>query len=317
MRKAPVLISLLLSFLGAPCPAASPEQALVILSGGASESRLRSVLKEGGGRVLRAFPPSAFICELPGSGVGALSAVSGAAVYAGPAPAPDNACGDPCALASAAWNARFQAAAGAPAARVARPAERRRGATLLSWEPSARAGQYDIEISSSPDFTSALFSSRTGRPLYSLPPGSLRPGRYYWRVAPAAEGAPVSWSAAEELLVPAYSAPRRAGRAPGPPSARMKGRKPVTAPSVRGASWYRLQISSSPDFSSTLFDQSSEEPRFKISAAPLRTGSTYYARTAAYSAGEEWEWSEPARLFIDQPEPPAGDMRRPRGGRRE
>ncbi|MDQ7774146.1 MAG: hypothetical protein RDU13_11580 [Elusimicrobiales bacterium] len=315
MTKSRILFPLVLAFLGATSSAASPRQALVILSGGASESSLRSVLREEGGRVLRAFPPSAFICELPGPG--GLSALPGAAVYAGPAPAPDPSCGEPCVLASAVWNSGFPAPAAAPAARVGKRAEKRRGATVLSWVPSSRAGQYDIEISSSPDFSSRALSSRTGHSRYAVPPGSLPPGLYYWRVAPAVEGAAPAWSAAEELEIAPYAAPRRRGRAPAPAAGRMRGRSPVAAAPAPGASWYRLQISSSPDFSAPVFDQSSEEPRFKLSAAPLASGATYYARTAAYSAGEEWDWSETAELFIDQPAPPPGDMRRPRGGRRE
>lgn len=315
MTKARLLFPLVLAFLGATCSAASPRQALVILSGVSSESQLRSVLKAEGGRVLRAFPPSAFICELPGPG--GLSALPGAAVYAGPAPAPDPACGEPCALASAVWNAGFPAPAAGKAPRAGKRAEKRRGAAVLSWEPSVRAGQYDIEISSSPDFSSRALSSRTGHARYAVPPGSLPPGRYYWRVAPAVEGAPRSWSAAETVEIPAAAAPRRRGRAPAPAAGRMKGRSPVAVAPAPGAAWYRLQISSSPDFSAAVFDQSSEEPRFKLSAAPLLFGATYYARTAAYAPGEEWDWSEPAELFIDQPAPPPGGARRPRGGRRD
>lgn len=317
MPKTLIAFSLLFAFAHSPA-AAAPPQALVILGGPSSEADLRTALKQGGGRIVRAFPPSTFICELPGPDGAALSALPGAAVYTGRAPAPGPACGESCALAYAIWNSGFPAPAAGPGPRVGRRAEKRRGATVLSWEPSARAGQYDIEISSDPDFAVRVLSSRTGYARYAVPPGSLPPGLYYWRVAPAAAGAPPAWSAAEELEVPAYSAPCRRGRAPAPAAARMKGRRPVEMERVPGASWYRLQISSSPDFGVPVFDQSSEEPRFKISAAPLRTDATYYARTAAYAAGEEWDWSAASEIYIGQPAPPPGDMRRPpRGGRRE
>jgi hypothetical protein len=157
----------------------------------------------------------------------------------------------------------------------------------LSWNPSAGASTYSLQVSANTTFSPTVVNQNalTGSS-YSIPAGVLSQGvTYNWRVAAKDANSNTSaWSSVFTFKTPvAVQAPTLASPAN---ASTVSNVTPTLSwnPSA-GASTYSLQVSSNSTFSSTVINQTTlAGTSYSISAGVLSQGTTYNWRVSAKDA---------------------------------
>lgn len=153
--------------------------------------------------------------------------------------------------------------------------------TTLTWNASAGASAYRVQVATASDF-SVIFrdSIVTGATSMALTGLSVN-GVYYWRVRAQNAAGNSAFSAGRNFTT-ATSAP--AVPTPSIPAAGALDVSVYTSLAwlpAEGALTYRLQLSTSPDFSTTLVDDATLTGTSFTPAAPLAQATTYYWRLSA------------------------------------
>jgi len=186
---------------------------------------------------------------------------------------------------SATW--RFTTVVGAPT--LSSPASGSTGVLTnptLTWNASAGALGYRLQVSTDSSFSSVVFDQQgitsTSQQVSGLANGTT----YYWRVSATGTGGTSPWSATWSFTTvvgaPALSSP-------------ANGSGVLTNPTLTwnasvGATSYRLQVSKDSSFSSTVFDQQGITSTSQ-QVSGLANNTTYYWRVSATGMGGTSPWS--------------------------
>ncbi|QLH53152.1 MAG: Glycosyl hydrolase, BNR repeat precursor [Candidatus Kapaibacterium sp.] len=178
--------------------------------------------------------------------------------------------------------------------------------TTLCWYSVDSSSSYRLQVSTNKSFQTTILDT-SGLKDTSFAIDFLEPNFvYYWRVN-AKKGDFISdWSEVwsfETILTP-----------PKPPKLVSPQNNVWTVPTVgakfiwnssRGATSYRLQISTTPDFSTIVFDKSDIKDTFQV-ASEFSNGVVYYWRVNASNSAGTGDWSEVWRFkaIWYQPKPP-------------
>ena len=154
----------------------------------------------------------------------------------------------------------------------------------LSWNASAGATSYGVEVSSDPNFTTFVYN-QTGITSTSTNVSGLTNNTvYYWRVNATNTGGTSAWSAS-------FSFTTAAGNPPAAPilSSPLSGTTNVsknptlTWNAPNGATSYRVQVSTDPGFASSTYDQANLSTT-STTLTGLGSRVTYYWRVNATNA---------------------------------
>lgn len=161
----------------------------------------------------------------------------------------------------------------------------------LSWQASARASSYHLQVSSTTDFASLLVddplmttTSRQVGPLQSAT-------TYYWRVRASNSGGTSDWSTfwSFTTVVAVPTAPTLLSPASGalnqPTSLTLRWNMST------GATSYRLQVSTSSSFETLTLEDTTLTSTSKV-VSSLAYSTTYYWRVNATNSGGTSNWSE-------------------------
>jgi|GEM_PF-2201867 len=181
-----------------------------------------------------------------------------------------------------------------PAPLLASPTDGSTGIQLnptLSWIASEGATSYQVQVSTAPDFTTTLFDqagiSATSQELTALAYATT----YYWRVNATNSTGTGNWSATWSFttLIPPPPAPVLASPANNATGVAVNPTLSWSASST--ATSYRLQVSTAPDFTTTLFDQAGISGTSQA-LSNLALATTYYWRVNATNSAGTGVWSE-------------------------
>ncbi len=165
----------------------------------------------------------------------------------------------------------------------------------FTWTPVAGAAHYRFEISPDPTFSSIVYNALTVQPQHT-PVSRLANSTYYWRVTPidrrgnvgaaSATGSfTFNWNLAPALLAPANNI-----------DVQFLPRFSWTA--VEAARDYRLEISTQPDFSTSLSAYTTDQTDYTPDRN-LANDQDYYWRVRANDQeGVNGPWSEVRRLRV-------------------
>ncbi|OLD69707.1 MAG: hypothetical protein AUI33_08895 [Ignavibacteria bacterium 13_1_40CM_2_61_4] len=172
----------------------------------------------------------------------------------------------------------------------------------LSWNASTGATSYRVQLSADQTFGSTIFDSSGITATSVTPRGLLTSTLYYWRVDAANAAGTTGWSSVWSFTTVPAPPPTPALQSPpnnatGQPTSLSL----IWSPSA-GASAYRLQLSVSSIFATTVIDDSSITDTSRQSGA-LSNGTPYYWRVEARNAGGWSGWS-PAWTFTTSPATP-------------
>lgn len=160
---------------------------------------------------------------------------------------------------------------------------------VLSWGASARAATYELQLSTSTDFTAPLINTEVASTSYQVW-GLSRGGTYSWRVRARNTGGTSPWATAQfqtEMDPPAQTRPSR------PVDGAVE--TPLTLvlgwEAVPGAAHYRVQIAHSVSFDSPVVDTVSVGAD-SLQVGPLRPFRVHFWRVQAGNRAGISRWSD-------------------------
>jgi photosystem II stability/assembly factor-like uncharacterized protein len=160
----------------------------------------------------------------------------------------------------------------------------------LNWNPSTDAETYRLQVSTNSDFSTTVVDDSTITATSQQVGPLANDTTYYWRVRAKNIGGISTWSSvwSFKTIIAAPFAPTLAS----PPNG--AGNQPTTLtlswnPST-DATTYRLQVSTSSPFTTTIFDDSTIATT-SWQVGPLTNNTTYYWRVNAKNAGGTSAWS--------------------------
>lgn len=329
-----VALSCLVSTAGA---ASGTQPTFIILSPSADINVETSVLESQGAQVRASVPPQILIADLP-TGI----SLSGAVVlkrYVSAVPIKDLSSYGPVAVAAGInWNRNFVSASGsaslssmgasavrAMVAQESLPAPQGVTANVnangfrVEWPAVPAALYYQIQVSKSADFSSVFYETRSGRLSVDFPrPESAALSSFYIRVRGADR--PDTANAAADLFG-RWSTPVQAtvtgavadGSRPAPTLT-----SPVDSLTSTGftlllewtgepARTYRLQVSRSASFSTTLIDELVPFETFAVPSAAMHVGETFFWRVRE-SSDRLSAWSDSRRFTVGEPHHALNDV---------
>ncbi len=159
----------------------------------------------------------------------------------------------------------------------------------LSWNASAGAANYTVQVSTNPNFSSTVVNATTASTTYSAP-GLAGNTTYYWRVNAQNSAGTSGWSAvwsfttvnSVSLAAPVLSSP--ANFAINIPTSTT-----LTWNSVAGATSYEVQISTRSNFSTII--GSVNTPNTTATVSGLARNTNYYWRVRAVAGSTRSAWS--------------------------
>jgi len=159
------------------------------------------------------------------------------------------------------------------------------------WNASTWATSYDLQISTSQSFTSYWLDQPGIGSTSSVVTGLSYGTTYYWRVNATGVGGTSSWSAVWSFTTETPSPPAAPTLLLPPNGGIYVSTSPLlTWNASSGATSYRLQVSTSSAFSTTLVDQNNiTATSYRVSGLAIST--TYYWRVNAANAGGSSAWS--------------------------
>jgi RHS repeat-associated protein len=167
----------------------------------------------------------------------------------------------------------------------------------LSWGAVAGASSYRVQVSSAPDFAAPLVDTTVSTTSYQ-PASDLPEGRIYWRVASVdAVSNQSAFSEADDFLVDgtAPAVPVLVAVTPDPTSNR---RPSLSWGAVAGASSYRVQVSSAPDFAAPLVDTTVSTTSYQP-ASDLPESRIYWRVASVDSVGNQSAFSAADDFLVD------------------
>ena len=184
----------------------------------------------------------------------------------------------------------------------------------LQWNASAGATSYQVQVSTSSDFTATVFnqSGITGTQV-TVSPALDNNTTYYWRVNASNTSGTSDWSATRSFTTEAGSGTPPA--APVPSSPANNATNVSTSPTLQwnasaGATSYQVQVSTSSDFTATVFNQSGITGTQVTVSPALDNNTTYYWRVNASNTSGTSDWSA-TRSFtteVTTTPPPPGSV---------
>ncbi len=170
----------------------------------------------------------------------------------------------------------------------------------LSWNPSAGATSYRLQVSTSSSFATTVFDDST-LPLPSKQVGPLaNSAQYFWRVSVKNAGGSSSFSASRSFttIIAAPTTPTLA--LPADSAAGVSTTPMLNWNASSGASTYRLQVSLVNTFDTTVFDDSTiTSTSRQVGPPPLANNTKYFWRVNAKNAGGTSAFASP-RSFTTQ-----------------
>lgn len=160
----------------------------------------------------------------------------------------------------------------------------------LTWNASAGAESYRIQLSTSPSFTAMTIDTAGITRLEAVVGPLAVSTQYYWRVLAVNDGGASDWSEVRSFrtIPPPPSTPNLTTPANGAtdqPTTLI-----LTWESASGAATYHVQVSTGPAFTQLHLNDSTVTGTSK-QAASLEAGATYYWRVRARNAGGTSAWS--------------------------
>ena len=197
---------------------------------------------------------------------------------------------------SAVWS--FTTLAVPPAApTLSSPASGATGVSVtptLAWNASTGATSYGLQVSTSSSFSTTVVNQTgiTGTS-YAVPSGELLNNTtYYWRVNATNAAGTSAWSTAPEFHNGCCSACSPNPFSPANGATGVSRTPTLTWSASSGATSYRVQVSTSSSFSTTVVNQSVTTTSYTIpSGSRLSATTTYYWRVNATNAGGTSAWS--------------------------
>jgi len=160
----------------------------------------------------------------------------------------------------------------------------------LSWNTSTGATSYRIQVSSNSSFTSIVFDqggiTGTSRAISGLSNNTI----YYWRVNATNAGGTSAWSIVWGFTTVVAPPPPPTLVSPANGATGISTNPTLTWNPSSGATSYRLQVSTTSGFSSTVIDQSGITGTSRAISG-LSNNTTYYWRVNATNAGGTSAWS--------------------------
>ena len=161
----------------------------------------------------------------------------------------------------------------------------------LSWGSVTNASSYDLQVSLSSNFSSTVYDqaglTSTSQAMTGITSNNTT---YYWRVNASDAGATSSWSIASNFttIVAAPAVPALASPSTG---ANTLPSPTLSWAASAGATSYELQVSTSSDFSSIVYDQSGLTSTSQGVTGVATNNTVYYWRVNATNAGGTSGWS--------------------------
>jgi len=157
----------------------------------------------------------------------------------------------------------------------------------LKWNASAGATSYRLQVSTNPGFTSTVVDQSGIIETSYTVSGLLANTTYYWRVYAVNAGSASDWSSVWSFTV-IVAAPTLI--APSNGEAGVSTNPTLSWNTVAGATSYRLQVSTSSTFATTVVDQSGITGT-SYALSGLSNYTTYYWRVNATASGGTSDWS--------------------------
>lgn len=118
---------------------------------------------------------------------------------------------------------------------------------VLSWRPVAKAGSYEVQVSSDPSFATRIAGARTTNHRY-VPTVSLPSGTLHWRVRTTGTDRTTSGWATSSVTVSAVAAPEALGPVDGAQLQQPQSPPVLRWSAVQGASRYLVEVDTDSDF---------------------------------------------------------------------
>jgi fibronectin type 3 domain-containing protein len=156
--------------------------------------------------------------------------------------------------------------------------------TTLSWNSSTGATTYRLQVSASSSFSTTILDDSTLTGTSRAVSGLSNNTAYFWRVSAKNAGGSSAFSTARSFttIVGVAGAPALSSPADGATGVALS--PTLTWNASTGAATYRVQLSTSSGFSSTLVDDSTLTGTTKA-VGPLSNNTAYYWRVNAKNAG--------------------------------
>ena len=309
----------------------------IVLTPAADFNAETARLELDGAHIRQGIPPRIVIADLP---VGAPMAAAIQSKYVSAVPLADLSSFGPVAVAAGVnWNRNFVNPAGAAAgtkmgamsamralvAKESLAAPQGISATAnpngfrVIWQAVPAALYYHVEVSKDADFSRAFYETRTGRLSAEFPrPEGAGIASFYVRVRAADRPDPENaendlfgrWSAATQISVTGASvdASRPAPELTSPVDALTStGFTILLEWGGEPSRTYRVQVSRSSSFSTTLVDELVPFEAFAVPSAPMHVGDTLYWRVRE-SSERLSPWSSSRRFTIGEPHHAMNDV---------
>jgi hypothetical protein len=158
---------------------------------------------------------------------------------------------------------------------------------VFSWNSSAGATSYRIQISLSPTFSSTVVNQVTGASTTYThnTPALLNNTTYYWRVNATNAGGTGNWSTVWDFTTIEATLPAPVLLSPPNSSINVPLTPIMNWTLVSGATAYRLQISTSPSFNTYVLNTTVQAPPYTVPSGILTGYTNYYWRVASINGG--------------------------------
>lgn len=276
----------------------------------AFDADFQKYLADNGARIIKAFPPHAFMGYVPWALDKTLAERYGATVYRGRIEDMDRLAkyGESIFLAANEWNKRCQEdPPEAPLVISHKVLRARKGeAIVLSWNDVMKAAEYRLEISRGREFRELILKATPAGSRYELYSAFLADGVYYWRVAAFLtlnNGERVQ-SRFSDVFSFAVSKPAAAKTVPAPKLPKnmaVKGGEPLAWKKNPDFKYYRVQVGGTKEFSDLVADDFTDTNSYRTAGLPLEYGATYYLRLMGAGGAAAGPWSEPCEVWIGHP----------------
>ncbi len=184
-----------------------------------------------------------------------------------------------------------------------------------SWNASAGATSYHLQVSTDPTFTTTFYDNSTLTGTSQAISGLSNNTLYYWRVDATNAGGTSGWSTPTWSFTTIVAAPPTPTLSSPTNGATGISTSPVPSWNASaGATSYHLQVSTDPTFTTTFYDNSSLTGTSQV-VSGLSNNALYYWRVDATNAGGTSGWSTPTWSFTTVvAAPPAPTLSSPANG---
>ncbi|MCX6134195.1 MAG: fibronectin type III domain-containing protein [Ignavibacteriales bacterium] len=154
----------------------------------------------------------------------------------------------------------------------------------LTWNQVSGATSFTLQVSTTSAFTSFTFNQSGLTTTSGTASGLTNNTTYYWRVSATNAGGTSQYSSAWTFTTIVAAPPAPSLTSPADNATGVSTSPTITWGTSSGATSYRLQLSTSSQFSSTVLDDSSLTGTSRL-GGPLANGTKYYWRVRAKNAG--------------------------------